>query len=78
MNEKHEQAIEKLIAETDCPKDFRCTELGYKHCCKVKDMGLETYLKCLEQNHSNCKFRLLFGDFNLCKCPLGVYLVKNL
>ena len=74
--EKHESAIKKLMTTMVCPKDFKCVESA-EHCCKVKDIGLEDYIKCLGKNPSDCKFLMPFGDIKLCNCSLGTYLTKR-
>ena len=76
MNEKHRAKIKKLMAKVDCPRNFKCVESGGQLRCKVKDIGMDSYVKCLEVSSSNCKFLLHYGSYHFCKCPLGVYLTK--
>ena len=78
MDEKHKGAIEKLKAVTDCIKNFQCLDPDAESLCKVKDMDLESYVKCLEEADSNCKFQQHFGSYYLCSCPVAVYRAKNL
>ena len=68
----------EIIGEMTCPKNFLCAESGFENLCKAKDMGLEHYLECLEAEVSSCKFAVAFGYGHFCRCPLRVYLAKNL
>jgi hypothetical protein len=78
MKEKHKKKIEEIIGTTKCPKDFKCTESEFEVMGKVKDVGLENYIECLESDSRVCMFALSFGDGYLCQCPLRVYLAKKL
>jgi len=68
----------KIIdSETHCPKSFKCVEFGCDNLCEAVDIGMETYLKCLDNHPLKCPFSVSFaGDF-FCKCPLRVYLNKT-
>ncbi|MEE8553065.1 MAG: hypothetical protein V3S72_07170, partial [Desulfobacterales bacterium] len=59
-------------------KNFKCAESGFEDLCKAKDVGLDSYLKCLESNPSICNFALSFGYKHFCQCPLRVFLAKKL
>ena len=41
----------------------------YKISCKTDDIGLETFLICLEKKPKKCKFSILFGNRYFCKKP---------
>jgi len=78
MEEEARKKIEELMAGMQCPKNFKCEELGFERLCKARDFGLESYLDCIEENPRDCPFALPFGYGHLCKCPLRVYLAKKL
>lgn len=78
MKEHHKQKIEEIIGTTKCAKDFRCAKSKFEVIGKVKDVGLENYLECLESNSRLCMFALSFGEGYLCQCPLRVYVAKEL
>ena len=78
MKEEDKKKIEQLMANIQCPKDFKCAESGFERLCMAKDFGHEKYLECLEENPSSCIFALTFGDVYLCECSLRVYLAKKL
>ena len=76
--EKHKEEIEKIIDRITCPKDFICYKSEFKNLGKARDIGIEGYVECLEKNPEDCVFSLSFGYSFLCKCPLRVYIAKNL
>jgi len=76
--EEHKRQIEEIIGGMKCPRDFKCCEGGFANVCKAKDIGIESFLECLEENPQTCKFALSFGYSYLCQCPLRVYIAKKL
>jgi len=68
----------ELMVGMQCPKDFKCIDLGSEDLCKARDSGLENYLECIDHNRYTCKFIVRFGDGYFCYCPLRVYLKKKL
>jgi hypothetical protein len=78
MREENRKRIEDIIGEMQCPKGFKCAHSGFENLCKARDLGLESFLECLEDHPSSCKFSIFFGDSHFCQCPLRVYLAKHL
>jgi len=78
IGQKHRTRIEEIINTTGCSKNFECYKSGFANLSKAKDVGLETYVECLLPQGHSCEFSFPFGDKNLCKCPLRVYVTKNL
>lgn len=78
MREEHRQMIEEIIGNMSCPKKFKCAESGFAQLCKARDFGVESYLDCLDESRSVCKFALPFADIFLCQCPLRIFLAKKL
>lgn len=70
--------IEKIISKMACSKDFRCCKSNFKQLSKVEDVGIESFIKCLENDAWQCEFAFAFGDCYLCKCPLRIYILKKL
>jgi hypothetical protein len=72
--------IEQIMAGMKCAKDFECYKSGFEKLGRVKDGGLDNYVWCLEEKGKarDCGFSLSFGDAVLCRCPLRVYVAKNL
>jgi hypothetical protein len=78
MDEKTKKELKEIIGEMECPKGFQCYQSGLKVLCKAKDIGLETYLECMEVYPQKCPFSVAFGYSHFCKCPLRVYIAKKL
>ncbi len=78
IKEENRQEIERIISQMECAKDFICYKSGFQILCKAIDAGLESFLRCLEPNPFVCAFSLHFGSEDYCKCPLRVYIGKNL
>ena len=78
MEQDHQTRIEEIIRGMKCEKDFRCFKPESGYLCKAKDFGVEGYVDCLDKESGPCEFRLSFGEGFLCRCPLRVYIGKNL
>jgi hypothetical protein len=76
--EQTDKEIEKIIGQMKCPKDFRCYNSGFEALCKAQDVGIKSFLECLEKDPGQCQFSLSFADKYYCKCPLRVYIAKEL
>ena len=76
--EKHKEEIGKIIDRIKCTKDFECYKSGFKNLGKARDIGVEGYAECLEDNPAACAFSVPFGYGFLCKCPLRIYIAKKL
>jgi hypothetical protein len=75
--ETRQKKIKKIINTIQCSKDFKCYESKFKELCKAKDIGLKSFLLCLEETR-DCNFSIYFIDEYLCKCPLRVFVAKEL
>lgn len=78
MEQGHQKEIEEIIGQLKCPKDFECYKSGFKVLCKAVDVGVESFLECLEERPFKCKFSVAFGGLYYCQCPLRVYIAKKL
>jgi hypothetical protein len=70
--------IEKIINGLRCPKDHKCYKSGFELLCSAKDIGIASFLECLEKKPDQCKFSFPFGLIYLCECPLRIYLAKRI
>ena len=70
--------IEEIASGLKCSKDFKCCESGFEELCRAADSGAESHLICLEEGEDLCRFRVVVGSFNLCMCPLRVYIARNI
>jgi hypothetical protein len=76
--EEQRKEIERIASGLNCPKDFACYKSGPDKVCKTRDIGLEHYLDCLDEEPQDCEFSLSFGNGYFCTCPLQLYIAKNL
>ena len=76
--QKIHEDIENIMRGMECAKGFKCYELGFHNLCHAKDIGMESFVECLESRTKECKFSFPFGHSHLCKCPLRIYVKKNL
>jgi hypothetical protein len=72
------EQLEKILNGLQCPKDFVCYTSGQERLCKAEDIGLETFLVCLEKKPAECRFSVVFGGMHFCQCPLRVYIARKL
>jgi len=70
--------VQKIIGGMQCPKDFKCTRFAFEEICKAEDIGEESCLECLEKQPCDCTFVIDVGYARLCRCPLRIYIAKNL
>ena len=70
--------VEQIIGGMQCPKDFKCTRFPFEGLCKAGDIGEENCLECLEEKPCDCPFVIDIGYVRLCRCPLRIYIAKNL
>ena len=78
MSRDYEKELQKIIGDLECPKDFKCYKSGFEVLCRARDIGVESYLECLEEDARECTFSFAFGEARFCKCPLRVYISKKL
>jgi hypothetical protein len=78
MDEEQKKRIEEIMAGMECVRGFDHCKDGFENLCKAKDRGLEGYVDCMEDSETQCDFKLFFGDSVLCRCPVRVYIAKEL
>jgi len=78
MTKEYKRDIEEIIGKIQCPKDFRCYKSGFNALCRARDIGIESFVECLEKKPDKCKFSRSFGLMHLCECPLRIYLAKKM
>jgi hypothetical protein len=77
MKKEHKKKLEQILNGLQCPKDYVCYTSGREKLCKAEDIGLESFLVCLERNPLECTFSVHFGDMYFCQCPLRVYIARK-
>ena len=60
----------KLLIESERYKP------GIGFSCKAKDVGLDTYAECLEEDSHRCPFSMSYADAYYCTSPARVYVAK--
>jgi hypothetical protein len=78
MRDEDKQKIAEIMSRMQCPKNFICAETGFENLCKSNDFGVDGYIDCLEDIPSRCPFAISFGNGYICRCPLRVFLAKEL
>jgi hypothetical protein len=78
MKEEHRRALENIIPEVSCPKLLQCYYTGLEVLCKARDIGLQALVECIEENPDKCPFSVSLGGMRICKCPIRVYIAKNI
>jgi hypothetical protein len=78
LQQNIQEDIEEIINGLKCPKNFRCYTSKFKSLCRAKDVGLKSFVACMDRDSLGCKFAILFGGLCFCQCPLRVYVAKNL
>ena len=78
MEGEHKRKIEELMGGINCPKEFSCCQSDFDNLCKARDIGMQSYLECLEENPRDCTFSLGYADSYYCKCPLRRYIAKHM
>ena len=73
-----ETDVQTIMAETDCPRSFRCYESGLDNLTPVKVIS-DNAIECDKAKELFCPMSYRFG-FNtmLCECPLRRYLALEL
>jgi hypothetical protein len=78
MEKSHKKKIEEIIGNIKCPKDFKCYESRFKDLCKAKDLGMDSFLLCLDKKSKDCAFMMFLGSSFFCRCPLRICIAKEL
>ena len=78
MRKNIRKQLDKIIDGIKCPYDFKCCKSDFKDLCKAQDIGMESFLKCLDRTSEECVFSMSLADSKFCKCPLRLYIAKVL
>jgi hypothetical protein len=72
------QHTDKGLEHTyECPEGCRCNMQGTEGLCKAADVGLETYVECMEEHPFDCPSSIRFGGMYYCSCPTRIHLTKE-
>ena len=78
LKSNQKKDIEDIIAHIQCPKGFSCYRSGFVDLSQVRDIGLESFVECLEEDPQTCLFLVPFASKHLCRCRLRIYVAKQL
>ena len=78
MNEKQKKEIEEILGDLTCSKDFRCYKSGFEYLCKAQNVGIKSFLRCMEEDGKEYKFSVTLGSAHFSECPRRKYIVKKL
>jgi hypothetical protein len=78
MKQEHSKEIERLLVDVSCPKLVQCYHTGLQILCKARDVGLQSLVECLEEYPDKCPFSLSLSGLHFCKCPIRVYIARNI
>jgi len=80
-SEEDSKKIQEIMDSMQCPKGFECAASAFEILCKARDFGDAQSLQCLEETSPPCPFAGVYDygfQMRFCRCPLRVYLGKNL
>jgi hypothetical protein len=76
---KQRKEVNTMIGiATESSRDFQSHKSPFEVLCKAEDIGLESYVRCLEENPQFCQFSVPFGYAHFCDSPVRVHLCKKL
>lgn len=78
MEEGHEKELKEIIGHLVCPEAFQCCTRGLKNLSKADDIGLGTYLECLETHAYVFLHQIPLVGVHYRRCPVRVYIAKKL
>ena len=77
MQSNSQNKAEKITGDINCLSDCHCHKVGVGVLCKAEDIGLETFLVCLEKNSRECDFSIGFGNLFFCSSPVRISVTKE-
>lgn len=76
FNAEQRRHLERLKAKTRCDRKHVCIETPGADLCAARDLGMGSFLECLETVRGKCRHAFPFGKGRFCRCPLRVFLEK--
>jgi hypothetical protein len=77
MTQEHRSHIEAIMDGIECPKAFACYRSGFTSLGRVRGIGKNGFLECLEADGVNCQFSLSFAIPASCLCPVRIYIATE-
>ena len=64
MEKSTKRRVKEIIGQINCPKDFVCYKSEVNTLCKAGDVGMQSHLKWLEENPSDCVSSLGYAELH--------------
>ena len=77
LTEVQQKHIEELLLDSLCSRECECYQSGFKDLCKAKDIGMEDFLECAEEDANMRPSSFSFGYRFFCKCPIRIYISRE-
>jgi hypothetical protein len=81
IRQKKETDIRRLEKALPGPRfleDCKYFKPGSGFKCKARDIGLNSYIECLQIDSRTCPFSLSYAHSYYCACTLRVFIAKQL
>ncbi len=81
MEKLTKEFVEQILGDKTCESGLICIESDFDELCKVMDIGMKSYMVCLEED-TNCSFAITpfrhDNDDNWwCTCPVRMHISKE-
>ncbi|MBW2566270.1 MAG: hypothetical protein JRE24_05150 [Deltaproteobacteria bacterium] len=76
MEETYAQRMEQLIGSF--PEGSKCHKRDVENLCKARDIGMDSFVLCLEEKPFECISSVCFARSWYCSCPPRVHIAKEL
>lgn len=67
----------ELLGGKECTGDLVCCSGGDEQLCRVRSIGSDSFLICLEKKRQ-CSFAISFGGGFLCTCRVRIHIARML
>jgi hypothetical protein len=78
MEQAYIQQIEEAMPGLKLLGHCKFYKPGFGFICKAKDIGLDSYVECLEKDSYRCPFSVSYAYSCYCSCPARVCTTKEL
>jgi len=78
MDAGQKRRIEEAVAQMECPSGFERCRLSFERLCEAQEGRRQSCVECLEEKPGGCNFRVPLGSGTFCRCPIRVYVAKEL
>ena len=78
MEHVHIAHIEANMPGLKVLERCNCYKPGFGFTCEAQDVGLDSYIECLEKDSCRCPFSMSYADSHYCTSPARVYIAKEI